>query len=397
MRKNVTKYYFLQFFYAQSFAFVPIFVVYMYERGLSFSQVGICLSVYYLSFLIFELPTGVIADKLGRKISLSLSLIIKLVALAVFMIAYSLPEFLIGEVLFALGRSLGSGAGSAFLYDSLIHFQEEQNYKKFAGKAHGFHLIGNSTAGFAVAVILYFGHPIEYVIVYASLMAFIASVVALFFEEPLKLPDTSNVLVSTIRDYSAHLVGSVKEAFRNKTILWLFAYSSLIFLLLRSTLVSLQQPLFMFLEIPKYWFGLIDTFMALGAAIFPFFVQPIERKLGMTGTLLMMPIIMIISYLGITYFNNIFAIAFVALQTMIHGLYPPVVRDYLNQDIKDSYKRATILSIESLASRGIFSIYALFLGSALDLYSVQTAFGITTILAISVTIILFIPYLWLKR
>ena len=48
----------------------PIFyVIYMKNIGLSLGQIGLLASSYALASLIFELPTGAIADIYGRKFS----------------------------------------------------------------------------------------------------------------------------------------------------------------------------------------------------------------------------------------------------------------------------------------------------------------------------------------
>jgi MFS family permease len=70
------------------------------------------------SFLL-EVPTGTVADRFGRKVSLCLGTLLGAVATLVYVSAPRLEVFLLAEVLFALSWTLNSGADEALLYDSL--------------------------------------------------------------------------------------------------------------------------------------------------------------------------------------------------------------------------------------------------------------------------------------
>ena len=60
-----------------------------------------------------------------------------------------------------------------------------------------------------------------------------------------------------------------------------------------------------------------------------------------------------------------------AVQAGTKGLYSPLVKPILNREIHESSKRATMLSIESIARRftmGIFSLIAGYQGASMALY-----------------------------
>jgi len=48
---------------------VPYWVIYFNKLGLSFSQISILASAHLLGIIIFEIPTGALADVLGRMLS----------------------------------------------------------------------------------------------------------------------------------------------------------------------------------------------------------------------------------------------------------------------------------------------------------------------------------------
>ncbi len=69
-RRNITKAYifkFLTMFHLIAGVIIPLFTVW---GGIKFSQVMILHAFYMLTIFIFEVPTGAIADRFGRKTSL---------------------------------------------------------------------------------------------------------------------------------------------------------------------------------------------------------------------------------------------------------------------------------------------------------------------------------------
>src|SRR3989344_3248955 len=93
-------------------------------------------------FFILEIPTGAIADYIGRKHSIALGALVVAVAALVYGSVAEFEIFLLGEFLFAAAMALISGADEALLYDSLKEAGREEERKKVFGRANSFHLLG---------------------------------------------------------------------------------------------------------------------------------------------------------------------------------------------------------------------------------------------------------------
>ncbi|HYD35852.1 MAG TPA: hypothetical protein VD999_07365 [Vitreimonas sp.] len=140
MRTQLYRYYvfmFLKDFHFFSAVLVPFFLNW---GGLSQSQVQFLQSWFMLWFFILEVPTGAVADYLGRKYSLGLGALMSTAAVLMYGSIPSLTVFLIGEFLFAVAASLISGADEAWLYDTLKEHGHEAESKKFFGRAESIHL-----------------------------------------------------------------------------------------------------------------------------------------------------------------------------------------------------------------------------------------------------------------
>jgi hypothetical protein len=103
-----------------------------WNRFASFTLIGILLSIGSVIAILLELPTGVFADKFGRKNSTVIGTF--LLAFGSWLIALGGNIFLlfVGVVLQTIGKAFVSGALEALVYDSLKHNHQEKNYDHIA-------------------------------------------------------------------------------------------------------------------------------------------------------------------------------------------------------------------------------------------------------------------------
>lgn len=98
---------------------LPIFVLYMQSRGIDLFQVGIIMGTYSLVIVLLELPTGGLADAIGRKIVALMADVFTLSAGVVMLLSFSFGGFLLAMILNGVGRALSSGSLDAWFVDSL--------------------------------------------------------------------------------------------------------------------------------------------------------------------------------------------------------------------------------------------------------------------------------------
>ena len=66
--RNINSYYFYRAF-AEALIVGPILVLYMLSKGLNYTEIMLLQSIFSITITIFEVPTGVIADRISRKFS----------------------------------------------------------------------------------------------------------------------------------------------------------------------------------------------------------------------------------------------------------------------------------------------------------------------------------------
>jgi DHA1 family quinolone resistance protein-like MFS transporter len=98
---------------------LPVFVLFMQSRGINLMQLGIVMGFYSATIVVLELPTGGLADAVGRKKVALLAHSIDILAGLFFFFSFSFWGFLMGMILMGVARALNSGALDAWYVDSL--------------------------------------------------------------------------------------------------------------------------------------------------------------------------------------------------------------------------------------------------------------------------------------
>ncbi|MGN9807165.1 MFS transporter [Micromonospora sp. L32] len=119
---------------------IPVMILLMQERGLSLSEIGLVSIAQGLVVLALELPTGGLADALGRKPVLVAAWTLSLVSLGLFAVADSFALFFLVWALQGVYRALDSGPLESWYVDATLAADPKAEYEAglgFAGTVAG--------------------------------------------------------------------------------------------------------------------------------------------------------------------------------------------------------------------------------------------------------------------
>lgn len=132
------------------------------SRGYSLVEIGIAETVFHITSLIFEIPSGVFADVFGRKKMLIVSTIMGIIADVIMILSHNLFMVCMSIAFRALSDNFSSGSGDALAYDSLKLARMEHRFEQYESNQLIIYRLcsGISTlcAGFALMI----GHRIAY-------------------------------------------------------------------------------------------------------------------------------------------------------------------------------------------------------------------------------------------
>ncbi|MBU0598412.1 MFS transporter [Patescibacteria group bacterium] len=349
--------------------FLPIVALYYEESLFSLTNVALIYSIEALGIVLFEVPSGALADLFGRKKTIVLGNIIAILGLIFLAIGGSMLMFIIFAVLTSFGRSMVSGADSAIIYDSLKEKGQEKKYEKTIGTFYAMWAIG-ATIGSLVG-----GHlavsNLKLPIYLTFIPLIIATVFVLFLKEPVyKKERHKNVF--------KHMLGTAKFAFSIRNFALLLASAFVIFgfgenlLMMGALFLEFKQvPI----EVIGYATAAVTALIALGE----FYGHEIGLKIGRKRMLIIIglggPALFFIG----TFMPLYLAALFYALPALLFGIRHTVINAMLNEGV-DSSKRATMVSLWSFCGELGIVIGAPFIGWLADLYDINIAFRISAIL-----------------
>lgn len=120
MTRSERSYYLLSGSYnLAQFFIAPIYPLFLMSRGLDLFQINAVLATYGVTTVLFEVPTGALADVAGRRLSFVLGCAIRAGAYLLYTQVQSFRDCLFAEFLDAIGTTFVSGALDAWAVDGV--------------------------------------------------------------------------------------------------------------------------------------------------------------------------------------------------------------------------------------------------------------------------------------
>lgn len=340
-RKNIRKVYLFKFFMCLHFiggVLIPFFTVW---GGITFTQIMILQAWFMLCIFLLEIPTGTIADYFGRKNTIILASAVNTIAVFVYSSIPVFYIFFLGEFLWALSEALLSGAGEAFIYDTLKEIGETEKSKQIFGRYESFGLLGYMVAapiGSIVAV--FFGVRTPFVIM--AIPFFTAAILGLTFKEP---------KFSEEHEKKKGFVEIIREGLRifyNSRVLKVLALEMVSIGTISFLMIWIYQPILLELHINIGYFGIVHSAWLVGEIIVMNSYNKFEKVLGSKRRYIRFSSFLIGSmYLigGLVLSIKLIPMVLIAIFLIISfGLTrTPLLISYMNKHIP-SPQRATVLS-----------------------------------------------------
>lgn len=346
--------------------FMPIIWLFYQENGLGLTDLFIIQSIYSVTIALIEIPSGYIADVLGRRNSMIIGMFFGFIGMIIYSFSFGFEGFLMAALSLGIGQSFISGSDTALMYDSLVQLKRSNEFIKLEGRtismgnlAEAFaFIVGGLLAEISLRTPFYFQVGI----------AFIGFVIATLLVEPKmdRLKDGKSKPWKNIKNIIRY---SLKE---NLTLRYYILYSSIIGCG-TLTMAWFSQPYFISIGInSKFYFGLLGAILNLAVAIPSFYAHKIEESIKTKTLLILILLLICICYFTMSLTTSLWGLLLLLLFYITRGVATPVLRDYMNRHIP-SEMRATVMSIRSFIIRILFASISPFFGYLADVYSLHQA------------------------
>ena len=382
--------------------YVPFQWFYLRNHGLSATQLMVLNTLFCVAAVLLEVPTGALADRLGRRAVLAAGSLASVLSCLVFVAFPSEFSWLaLANGLAALSMTCISGADSAYLYDYLGWHGRSASYKSAEASSSAIKLAATAVGGLVGWAMVARGHDLATLYLVTAILTGSAAVMALTLPEPWRTQREGRpsrrhferpVLDSPTRIWG-EMIGHGKRAFSlvlsRRQLLWLLILSAVLFPVLRIGLF-LDQPFVEHLGFTTATLGLVYAAKDLVAAGAAAATALLLARLGEFKLLAFLPVAALLALSGMMLARSPIAVIFVLLPTVAFGVYSPLVRIYVNKRLDGCRDRATVLSTEGMARRFGFAIFSPFIGMAVDAWSLGSALGISAAWAGVAVILAFI-------
>jgi MFS family permease len=361
IQSNIGKIYAFKFL-SEFYLIAPILIPYYISHQLSSTQIFIIQAVYALAILLFEIPSGYLADVIGRKKTLILGAAAFPLGIAVYAFTGTFWLFILAEVILAVANSMRSGCDTALVYDTLLELDQASEYTRFEGRAFVFTRIGTSASSVlgGLAALAALRLPFYVNIGTASLMLPLALLLKEPEREALKAQNP-------LRD----ILRICRSTFRDARLRLLMLYSALI---LSTGVVGVWAYFFYYesLGISIGWFGVLFALFQLSSAWGSSNAHRAQRRLG-THVSLFLTMGIALNLLLIGIFRSAFLIPLIFLNAFLWGFSYPIFMDLLNRQIASNI-RATVLSVANMTGSLSYVLLAPVFGKLVDTMSLGPSF-----------------------
>ena len=353
-RANIHKSYAAVFLNNLQF-FGPISVPYFLDwLRVDYTRLFLLQAWFLFWVFMLEIPTGVVADKFGRRISVSLGCILFAADMLFFGLSDNYYLLFVGEFLGAVGMTFISGADQALLYDSLIEIQEHDRARFYFSRYEAFGTLGllvSFPIGSTIAGLGRYPTLLPIPFLMTAVAAVMAAGAYVWMREPPRTKPKEGFIRMGVRGLKT-----------------LFAHRNLRATVLNAVTISavtffafwFYQPVLQREGLPVAFLGWIGAGFNLFSTILLTQVMRLEKLLGVRRLLLLSALLpgALFITLGVLH-TPAFTIPALFLLVGCKMVRMPVLNEYINRHI-ESENRATVISSVSLLERSLtFLLYPL--------------------------------------
>ncbi len=352
--------------------------IFLLNAGLSNAEAFGANAFFTLGQVIFEIPTGIVADTLGRRASYLLGSFTLMVSTTLYLMLWyqhaSFWPWAFSSMLLGLGFTFFSGAVEAWLVDALHFTNYKGNLDTVFARGQivtGIAMLTGSVAGGFIAQMTNLGVP--YII--RSVILGFTFILAFFIMKDLGF--TPKRSKHPVKDIQLTFTNSIDNGLKNKYVKWImlaapftFGVSFYVFYAMQPYLLNLYG------DQKAYGIAGIVAAVVAGSQIAGGIASPYIRKLfsKRTNALIAGVIVSTFALFFIAIVNNFYiVVALVVVWALISAAILPIRSAYLNSLIP-SQQRATVLSFDSLMGSSGGIIIQPILGKAADVWNYPLSF-----------------------
>ena len=345
---------------------IPVVILFWTDQiGLSLTQIMVLQAIFGLASVVFEFPSGYLADRVGYRTALLAGAALWTLGWTIYAIATTFGEIALGEIVLGAATAFVSGADSALLFSSLAAANDVGAYTRWEGRARAAGQAceaGSSAVGgwlYALTPRLPFWLQVPNALATVALVA------------TMRQPPRARVTVAT--SHFARMWHVVRTTLRHRRLRSAIQLSVTLGLS-TFTMVWLIQPWMQRRGIPVAWFGPIWAAAHLWLATVSLASARVADAIGVRVTLATSAVLVVAGYALLAVLDTPWAVAAYLCFMTTRGLQSPILATVIQADAPHE-DRASVLSLNALCFRLAFVACGPAVGALVDRFTLEPTLG----------------------
>ena len=355
-------------------AYYPVFAILFTDMGLSLEQFVVLNVVWAASILLFEVPSGALADTLGRRRILIFAAATMVIEMGLLLLAprdggtWLFVVCLINRMMSGLSEAASSGSDEAIAYDALKEEGREQAWDVVLVNAmrwrSGAFLVAMTLGGLmydptwwnriapeGFGLSLAVAHRLPVALVLLQGLACLWIAIRL---EEVREPSSVGVM-DRIREATRLTLATAKMAVTTRAIAVVLLGGILLDAVARNQ-ATLNSMVYRLLSLPEWCFGLIGSSIAICNWFVPSIARAINQRFSTIGSLMLGGGVGLLALIMLVPAWVWLGVPAVMLLMMLLGYVNFTVGRYLHQQA-GSHQRATLLSVKGMGFNLGYGLY----------------------------------------
>ncbi len=352
--------------------------------GMTLADIFFMESVCVIGLVILQVPTGMLADLFGRRLTIFIGSGFIAVQLIIISSATSPLGIWLANLIWVVGYSLADGADSSLIVDTLKSVNREDEYKIIAGRAIAWRLLAMALGALAAGYMAEINLRLP--LIASSIFILANCAVAYLFVEPPRAKAENR----GFKSYANFMKASILFVANHKEIKWIIGFLALISVVSKLWFFT-YNPYFELVGLELRYFGWIFFGLNIIAAISSYYAGWISKRLSERASIIWIMLLIALPILIMGSWVMKAAALMVLSQNLVRGYFTPFTNQLMHCHL-NSENRATVMSIKSAVCYLGQAIGLWLFGLALGLFPLPLCLQLLGLFMLAIGLFLFIAY-----
>ena len=147
--------------------FEPFLIIFFLQKDLTYLEIGTLYAIREVAINLFEIPSGLIADAFGRRLTLASTFLIYIISFLLFFTGEGYLLFAAAMLLYALGDATRSGINKAIIISYLVRTNQSDLRVDYYGHTRSWSQYGSAISSLLAGVLVFYNENLNIIFLFS--------------------------------------------------------------------------------------------------------------------------------------------------------------------------------------------------------------------------------------